>query len=125
MCEHRLRDLKSHFEDGIESGHRFLKDHRNSGPADLTHLMIRELEKISAIQKNTSSDDSSRRTNQSSDGHCRDAFATTTFAYYAQGFPLLEVEGDVIYCLDDTFICEEVGSEILNLKNVRQTDKLS
>ena len=118
MKTQRLGYLLADREDGIQRGHRILKDHRDVVTTYCAHLGIRQLHQIAVFEQHLAAHDFSRRRNQTHDRQRGHRLAAAAFAHQPQQLAAIEVKADVIYGAHDSRARREMGLQIVNFEQV-------
>src|SRR5699024_2118302 len=105
-------------EDRVQRHHRILEDHGNVAAANLLPILLGVVGQIPALVEYPPAGDATRRVDQAEDGETRDGLAGTAFTDQAQNFATIHVEADAIHGGKRPGASEEVGLEILYLKNL-------
>src|SRR6476659_11353997 len=114
MQDERLRDLPRDSEDGIERGHRFLKDHRDLIAADAPHLAFADLQEIDPFEANGAADDAAGgRRHQPQDRERCHTLAATTLTDHRTRLARLARVGHAVNGANDTVARKEMRLEIL------------
>src|SRR5262249_11867116 len=94
---HRLHDLLADGQHRIERSHRLLKDHGNSGAANLLQARLRKLRQVLAVEVHRPRFHARRRAGQQpQDRQGSDAFARTGFADDAENLTFVYIEIDIL-----------------------------
>ncbi len=117
---HRLRDLVSNGEDGVERCHRFLEDHGHLVSPDAPHLVttgiesgdVDELAAGTAIEDLAGLDLSPRPRHQLHHRQGRNALSTTALADDSEGLASADFERDVVDGLDDSIFGVKKGLQV-------------
>src|SRR6202022_2812410 len=96
MQPHRLRDLPTRAEDGIQRRHRILKDHRDLLAAYVAHLALRYLGEVATGVHDLPADDPSGTLQEPHDAERGHRFAGAGLADYAQRLAGMKLEGNPV-----------------------------
>src|SRR5438270_3540261 len=107
--------LIANAEDRIESGHRFLKNHRDAIAANVAHRGVAKSNEIFSLEHDSASAlDSSGRLNQSQNGQSCDRLAASGLADDSERFSRRDRERHAIHRLRDCRRSMEVGVQIFD-----------
>ena len=118
-----LIDLVADAEDGVQRGHRLLEDHGDEVAAQMLHDTVRGLRHVvslvAEIQADLAFHDLTLRTLQKlHDRKARHGLAAAGLAHDAHRLADGDIEGDAVYGVHRADIGEEVGVQIVDLKDV-------
>src|SRR5262249_463983 len=114
VCQDSLSDLKPYVEDRIQRGHRLLKNHGDLTASNLPHFLIRKRNEVSTIQKNFTTDDSSRRAHKPCYRHRRDAFTASALSDKTNRLAFGHAERNIVDSLDNALFSKEMSLQISN-----------
>src|SRR5688572_31827510 len=96
MDDQRLRNLIADGENRVERSHRLLKNERDLGAANLTHVALRQRQQVPVLESNAAARYASRRLDQAHYRKRGDRFAAARFADEPQGFTGSNLEADIV-----------------------------
>ena len=119
VAANRLRDLVADGVDGIERGHRLLKDHRDLAAPDAANPLLRDLHQILALQEHPTGGDApgwrGDHAQQRERGH---ALAASALADDAERLATAQREADVGQNPDLPALHAEIDAEVLDAQDV-------
>ena len=104
--------------DGIERGHRVLKDHSDLAPANPSHLVVFELHQVAAVEDDLARDRFSRRENQPHYRKACDGFAAARLADERERRAALDGKAHVVNRFDRARAREKVRAQVLDFEDV-------
>ncbi len=98
----RLGEMLDHPLDGIQGGHRILKDHADAAAAHLPHLPLGDPHQIPALEPERAVGDLAGRGDHAHEGLAQCRLAASRLADQAQDLPAPDVERHVVHGVDRT-----------------------
>ena len=110
-----FRNLVTYCENGIETCHRFLKNHSDVVALNLPFFDSGEARDVLSFEINSTTGDKPCRLRHELDKRKRgDAFPAARFADEREDFVLPELKSDTVYCTCHSFRRAKIGSEGLD-----------
>ncbi len=110
-----LHELVRDPQERIERRHRVLKNHRDALAANSAHFLFGQFQEVAAAEQHFAAGYASgRRRDQPHDRQVGDRLAGTGFADDSERLTALEVERDVVHCLDDSTVFVEVRAKVVD-----------
>ena len=94
MRQHRFGNLVTHAHHWIQRRHGLLKDHADTGAANVAHRWFRQRQQLFAAKLDAAANPRLRR-KQSQQGQRADGFSRTRLAHQSQDFPCVNVEAHI------------------------------
>ena len=120
MHSQRFHDLIADRQDGVEGGHRVLKDHGDAVAENVFQRDLREREQVAlapvVVKKGSAGRDAAGRVDQPHDGERRDALAAARLAHDAEHTALVHRERDAVDGPDHSLFRLELCVEVCDLK---------
>ena len=110
--EENLIELPLHGENGVQGGHRLLKNHRNLIAADFVHFLFGALGQVLAFKEDLAAVDIAVSVQELQNAHGGNALAAAAFPHDSQGPAGLHLVGNAVYGFDDALLGFKEGVQV-------------